>query len=217
MDSRGEEIENWQDDSNLLLINQASDSPTFYSRSWHTTSTPDLVFCTPGIAHPVTKEVGEQLGGSDHRPVYLTVHGTIVNESSPLPRWNYKKANWGLFKHRTSVMAKGIKTTSRDINKVVKEFNECILKAAAEAIPRGARKHYKPYWSQQLQTLQEELKTARKNAEENPSQAAHNNYQAAKAKFQRNKLQAQRSSWKEKTELIFLRRMGRNCGGFQNN
>ena len=46
IDSRGEEIEAWQDDNNLTLINEPYDTPTFYSRCWHTTSTPDIVLCT---------------------------------------------------------------------------------------------------------------------------------------------------------------------------
>ena len=40
IDARGEEIEAWQDDNNITLINQPYDTPTFYSRCWHTTSTP---------------------------------------------------------------------------------------------------------------------------------------------------------------------------------
>ena len=39
IDNRGEEIEYWQDENNLTLINQPNDAPTFYSRVCHTTST----------------------------------------------------------------------------------------------------------------------------------------------------------------------------------
>ena len=35
---RGEEVENWQDDQKLNLINKPEDQPTFYSRRWRTTS-----------------------------------------------------------------------------------------------------------------------------------------------------------------------------------
>ena len=40
IDARGEEIEEWQDDNNLIFINKPEGTPTFYSRCWHTTSTP---------------------------------------------------------------------------------------------------------------------------------------------------------------------------------
>ena len=46
MNKRGETIEDWQDENHLILINDPSDTPTFYSRRWHTTTTPDLALCT---------------------------------------------------------------------------------------------------------------------------------------------------------------------------
>ena len=74
MDRRSEEVENWQDENCLLLINSPSDQPTFYSRRWHTTSTPDIALCTEDLRGSIRREVGEQLGGSDHRPVFLKLN-----------------------------------------------------------------------------------------------------------------------------------------------
>ena len=71
IDARGEEIEAWQDDKNLTLINQPYDTPTFYSICWHTTSTPDIALCTEDLHSITVREVVDQLGGSDHRPAYL--------------------------------------------------------------------------------------------------------------------------------------------------
>ena len=139
--NRGEEIEDWQDENNLTLINRPNDAPTFYSRVWHTTSTPDIALCTEDVHRIIEREVGNQLGVSDHRPVYLTI--AVKTVSVPvLPRWNYKKANWLLYHHRTSVLTKNIHIYYRDINKVVSEFTRCILQAAKEAIPKGDRKEY---------------------------------------------------------------------------
>ena len=104
MDRRGEEVENWQDENRLFLINSPSDQPTFYSRRWHTTSTPDIVLCTEDLHGSIRREVGEQLGGSDHRPVFLKVNLRASTEAT-FPRWNYKKANWTHFKHRTSTLS----------------------------------------------------------------------------------------------------------------
>ena len=83
--------------------------------------------------------MGNQLGGSDHKPAYLTI--VVKTVSAPvLQRWNYKKENWLLYHHCTSVLTKNIHTYDRDINKVVSEFTRCILQAAKEAIPKGASK-----------------------------------------------------------------------------
>ncbi|GFR87491.1 RNA-directed DNA polymerase from mobile element jockey [Elysia marginata] len=49
-DARGEEVEDWQTNMSLLLLNSPEDPRTFYSRSWMTTSTPDLAFATEDIA-----------------------------------------------------------------------------------------------------------------------------------------------------------------------
>ena len=95
IDERGEDIEAWQDDNNLTLINQPYDTPTFYSRCWHTTSTPGIAICTEDLHSITMREVGDQLGGSDHRSAYLTLEARTVQPST-LPRWNYKKANWPL-------------------------------------------------------------------------------------------------------------------------
>ena len=201
LDRRGEEVENWQDDNGMILLNSPHDHPTFYSRRWHTTSTPDLAFATEAIARNATREVGQQLGGSDHRPVILTL-GRNRKPEAAKPRWNYKKANWGLFKHRTSELTKDITVQGRDINKVIKEFNSGILQAAKESIPRGARKEYKPYWSAELQELDDALSEARREAERNPSQENNIELQRAKAKFLKFSLQARRKSWREKTSSL---------------
>ena len=72
IDNRGDEIEDWQDENNLTLINRPNDTPTFYSRVWHTTSIPDIALCTEDLHGIIERELGNQLRGSDHRPVYLT-------------------------------------------------------------------------------------------------------------------------------------------------
>ena len=78
IDAREEEIEAWQDDNNLTLINQPYDTPTYYSRCWHTTSTPDIVLCTEDLHSITMRKAGDQLGGSDHRPAYLTLEARTV-------------------------------------------------------------------------------------------------------------------------------------------
>ena len=189
MDGRCEEVENWQDENRLLLINSPSDQPTFYSRQWHTTSSPDIALCTEDLHGSIRRELGEQLGGYDHRPVFLKLNLGASTEAT-FPQWHYKKANGTLFKHWTSTLSKDITVQGRDINMVAKDFNSCILKAAQETIPRGARRHYRLYWSQELQDLQGALSEARAAADVNPSQENNTKLQQAKAKFLRQKIQA---------------------------
>ena len=127
----------------------------------------------------MNREVRGQLGGSDHRPVLLTMN-TYISCESTLPRWNYKKI---LYSQLTDQVTKDIRVEDRDINKVVKDFNVGILTAVHKSIPRGARQNYKPYWSEELERLDEELSAVRREAETNPSQVNHNHLRNTKAQI----------------------------------
>ena len=115
--ARGEEIEAWQDDNNLTLIKQTYDTSTFYSRCWHTTSTPGIALCTEDLHSITMREVGDQLEESDHRPAYLTLEARPV-QASTQPRWNYKKTNWPLYRHRTSILTNSIQVYDRDMKRI---------------------------------------------------------------------------------------------------
>lgn len=201
IDNRGEEVEAWQDEHHLILVNDPTDTPTFYSRRWRTTTTPDLAFCTDDIHGKISRKVEEQLGGSDHRPVVLTMRAKAPGQPQH-PRWNYKKAKWGLFSKRTNELTRNIEVEGRNMNNVVKEFNNCISKAAKECIPYGARKDYTPYWTSELQKAHDALTEARQEAESYPSQENNIKLQERKAKFLRTKLESKRRSWREKTASL---------------
>jgi len=136
----------------------------------------------PGI------EVREQLGGSDHRPVLLKMSTYICQ--------------------LTDQVTKDIKVERRDINKVVKDINAGILTTAQTSIPRGARQNYKPYWSEELERLDEKLSTARREAETNPSQDNHSHLPHTNARFLRYTLLATRKSWRNKTTSLNLEKDG---------
>ena len=206
MDKRGEDIETWQDENNLILINEPMDTPTFYSRRWHSTTTPDLAFCTEDIHQNITRTVEDQLGGSDHRPVTITIKEGNTPTEPKLPRWNYKKANWGLYRIRTNELTKELDVEQGNINTVTKQFNAAIIKAAKEAIPRGVTKDYTPYWSNELQQSHDTLTKAREDAEREPSNENNINLQQCKAKHLRTKLECKRKSWREKTASLNMER-----------
>lgn len=142
-DTRGEEVEIWQISSSLQLLNNRYDHPTFYSRTWKTTSTPDLAFATNNLACVSQRDVLPQLGGSDHRPIRITVEvAAPEKEALLLPRWNFKKANWEEYRTLADRYTAKINVKSTKITRAAKEFTATLTKAALESIPRGARKHY---------------------------------------------------------------------------
>jgi len=76
LDSKGEEVEQWMAENQLVLINQPDDEPTFFSRAWTSTSSPDLAIATENIHKNTVRELCPQLGGSHHKPVILTIRQT---------------------------------------------------------------------------------------------------------------------------------------------
>ena len=92
LNSRGEQIEDWMIENNLILINRPDDQPTHLSRAWKTLSTPDLAIASEDIQKICDREVHTQLGGTDHLPVLLKV--TLIEQTTSQkkePSWNYKK------------------------------------------------------------------------------------------------------------------------------
>ena len=209
LNARGEEIEEWQAENSLILLNQPEDPPTFYSRSWMTSSTPDLAFATNTISIGSKRVVADQLATSDHRPILIQIETTHLPIENPtLPRWNYKKANWNLFARLTDVYVTHINGKTNRINKSYTEFSRALLKAAKESIPRGARKNYIPNWSQHLELLHNETIKARNLAEESPTIENNIQLKAANAIFRKEYLSSIRKSWHEKTEKLNADRDG---------
>ena len=209
MGNRGEEVENWQIDWNLQLLNDPDDPDTFYSRRWRTTSTPDLGFATDDLAKFTTRTVQDQLAGSDHRPVMLKVDLDMKRPSQYAPpRWNFKKANWSKYSCRTDILTTGLNVNTRQIDKSNKAFTDAILTSAQECIPRGSRRDYVPHWSEELQALHEEVTEARDQVEADPSVDNNINLKAKTAKFRKESNTATRRSWHEKTAELNLERDG---------
>ena len=209
LDAKGEEIEDWQVNNCLQLLNKPDDIPTFYSRAWKTTSHPDLSFVSNNLSLGAKKEVMDQLANSDHKPIKISLDiPTPCYETNTMPRWNYKKANWELFARLTDNYTININTKSNRVNQSSTEFTSAVLKAAKEAIPRGARKEYIPNWSEQLQQLNEELTHARKIAEEAPTTENNTNFKKAAALYTRETNAAIRKGWHEKTASLNFEKDG---------
>ena len=85
INAKGEEVEHWIVSNRLVLINTPTDPPTFYSRVWKTNSTPDIAIATDNIQKIARREVSEQLGGSDHKPVILTLAKQVNTSAGKMP------------------------------------------------------------------------------------------------------------------------------------
>ena len=88
------------------------------------------------------------------------------------------------------------------MNIAIKEFNNYVLHAEKECIPKGARKDYKPYWNEDLNNKHTELTTSRNLAGVAPSIENNTALKQANAKFIKTRNEARRSSWMKKTAIL---------------
>ena len=216
INAKGEEVEQWIASNRLVLINTPTDPPTFYSRVWKTTSTPDIAIATDNIQKIAKREVSEQLGGSDHKPVILTLAKQVnTNAGKMPPSWNYKKVDWKRFRELTDIYTKSITFSKHSVNKNASNFNSAVLKAAKESIPRGRRHDYKPYWNNTLEKIHKELSEAREEMERNPTPQNVRRHSQLKVDLDKEQQTQAQASWKTKTASLNMERETQNSGSWQ--
>ena len=73
-----------------------------------------------------------------------------------------------MISHLTDEYCKTIKADHFNANKATDNFNQSILRAAFEPIPKGTRKNYRPsYWTTELKGLGNEVARTREKVENN--------------------------------------------------
>ena len=91
-DIQGKIIEDVLDELDLCVLN--SDEATYCSPQG-TLSHLDLAICDPTLFLDFNWKPHEDLCGSDHFPIFLSVPEPQSEE--PTPYWKFNKANWDLF------------------------------------------------------------------------------------------------------------------------
>jgi ribonuclease HI len=157
---------------------------------------------TENIQRLTDRAVTKQLGGSDHKPIILTIKGTCRTETrKKIASWNYKRANWDAYQtHTEEKLQERFETTN--VRKNAKTLTNIILEAANKNIPRGRRHNYKPFWNRNLQELHDQASAARSKMETHPTEANITEHSRQQAIFRRTKLNCIRSSWREKTATL---------------
>ena len=174
---------------------------------WKTTSTPDIAIATDNIQKIAEREVSEQLGGSDHKPVILTLAKQANTSAGKMPpSWNYKKADWKRFRELTDIYTKSITFSKHSVNKNAFNFNSAVLKAAKESFPRGIRHDYKPYWNNTLEKIHKELSESREEMERNPTPQNVRRHFQLKVDLDKEKQTQTQANWKTKTASLNMER-----------
>ena len=117
-------------------------------------------------------------------------------------------ANCPLYRHHTSILTNNLQVYDRDLNIVIKEFNNYVLHAAKQCIPKGARKDSKSYWNEDMNNKHNELTTAINIADVAPAIKNNTTLKQTNAKFINTRNKDRRSSWMKKTGSLNMETVG---------
>ncbi|GFR81082.1 RNA-directed DNA polymerase from mobile element jockey [Elysia marginata] len=211
-----EALENISNTTNLIILQDRDSPPTLLHRANSTLSRPDLTILSSDLHHKHNIQVLDDIG-SDHLPILTTLHQPCSKKFERKTRWNFKKANWCRFKETTDNLLTAIKPTNDDPNLLCSQITEGILKAAADCIPRGCRKAYKPFWNTNIEQAVKTRQEARKQMEKNPTIENKILYNKTSALVKRKVKAAKKEKWTKTCEYLDLRKDGAKAWSLLNN
>ena len=145
-DQRGRVLLKLFDDIGIHLLNQ--NEPTFMSNMNH--SSIDLSLCSGCLVPMISWCTLENLHGSDHFPIKISLTDDTGNSDTATPQYNFERADWRCFQSHMiwqSLPDNIEDSTSLDV------FYRCINEALDASVPKRCKGKYfpKPWWSKQLQ------------------------------------------------------------------
>ena len=209
-DNTGKKIEELCQSTNLMILQDENSAPTLRHRRHGTLHRPDLTLVSADLENHCSEEVLEDIS-SDHRPILTKINILRRKHKKRRTRWNFKKANWDLFKQKTEESIKLDDMQSMNVDSLNDHITSAILNAAKESIPRGCRANYKPFWNNKLEIATKAKNEARINVEKDDSTANKIEYKRAVAKAKLVTKESKKEAWTQKCEGLNLRQGGREA------
>lgn len=191
-DKKGDQILTFLSTSNMCLLNNKSSTYIHPATGVH--SSIDLSMCDPDIFLDLLWSVNNDLCGSDHYPVLVSIPPappTIEQQ-----RWKLKKADWDAFELLCSSELKYEHLTPCD--NAVERFSSILLEICNETIPKTkptGHPRQKPWFSEECKQAIKERKMAISELKRNPSNQNLAYYRIMRAKARRTIRQSKRASW----------------------
>ena len=101
-----------------------------------------------------------------------------------------------------------LSSEEKSVDCLSEDITKAILDAAAQSIPRGCRKKYKPFWTEEIQEAVNLRESARRKVEEDPSDANLIEYNRQRAKVKLTIKAAKKRKWEDTTGELDLTRDG---------
>ena len=147
----GNLLAHWLCTNNLHTLYDQKQPNSFQTARWNSGTNPDVTFSTHLRGIIPTREVLEQFPQSQHRPSLIRTMPLIsFTRSAPIPRWNFRKADWERYEDLNNNLTNSLPAPRMDnINFAYKQFTQTLKTVAKQTIPRGFRKSYIPTWDEE--------------------------------------------------------------------
>ena len=127
-DSRGDQVLNWIIDNELDILNVGD--RTRESRITGNPSAPDVSLCGRRWYGKCTWNTEEDIGGSDHLPILITLNNSVTHQSvtGRTPRWKSKGIDWSKFTDEIEGVISEI-NTDESLSTVWPKFGDVLVAA----------------------------------------------------------------------------------------
>ena len=168
LEGKGKEVESWATKQQLILINKPWDSPTFYSRSWITTTTPIWHLQVKTRTSSATASLLSQ-GGKQSQTCCHPCRPEITNEHlEKSSKVELQEGRLGQLQAICGRRMYGTATAWGNIN--LNAIRATTQSSEQQKVcSQRTKKNYNPFWTPQLEPLQEAVNRARENKESNSS------------------------------------------------
>lgn len=198
LNDKGKIIEDFITENDLCLFNE--NKPTYLHPAYGSYSAIDLSICHPSLYLDFEWSVCDDLHGSDHFPIIVKE----IEDSNdiPLPRWNFKKANWEKFKS----LCENRLHTEDFLNESdpIMSFSESLLNISKECIPKSTTipKKNRPWFNEDCKEAIKNRKSSLKKFNRQPTSDNLNITRIMRAKARRTIKIAKRTSWQKYVSKI---------------
>ena len=152
----GDQLANWCSANDLTVLFDPKQPSSFHSGRWNRGTNPDVTFTTNIAGVLPTREILGRFPRSQHRPSLITTPPLVSSFSSkPVPRWNFRKADWEAFTSSTEEAFSTLPVSAdrQGLNSNYLSFTTILKNSAKTSIPRGFRKSYIPTWDTECDNL----------------------------------------------------------------
>ena len=191
---KGQILEDFIDKQDLCLLNDKS--KTYIHPATGSSSAIDLFLCDPLLYLDFSWKVGDDLCGSDHFPILITVNNFTPPQRES--RWKLHKADWSKFKLLCENRITG--DSLKDSADPIEQFNCILTSIAEECIPKSStkfRRPHLPWFNEDCKNAILQRRKALKIFNRNPTRDNLFKYKNLQAKARRVIRRAKRNSWRE--------------------